>query len=79
MSRVNVENHYIEWVEACKSGKKTVCPIEFGREMTEMGLLGAISLLKKRLIKWDPDSMQITNSQQANRFVDPLDREGWDV
>ena len=79
MSRVDIENHYIEWVEACKSGKKTVCPIEFGCEMTEMGLLGAISLRAKRLIKWDAKSMQITNSSQANGFVDPPYREGWDV
>jgi predicted dehydrogenase len=79
LSRVEQDYHYIEWVEACKTGKKTVCPIEFGCEMTEMGLLGSISLRAKRMIQWDAESMRITNSSQANNFVDPPYREGWEI
>jgi hypothetical protein len=69
--------HYREWVDACKTGKKTVCPIEFGCEMTEVGLLGALSLRTKRMINWDGRAKRVTNSEVADRLVDPEYRSGW--
>jgi len=77
MPRCNYKVHYTEWVEACKTGKKTTCPIEFGCEMTEMGLLGTLALRARRLIKWDAKAMKVTNSKQADSFVDPPYRDGW--
>lgn len=77
LGRCERENHYREWTQACKSGKRTVCPIEFGCEMTEVALLGTISLRARRMIKWDAEAMRVTNSEQANGFVDPPYRKGW--
>ncbi len=74
-----VEDHYGEWTRACKTGEATVCPIEFGCEMTEMALLGALALRTGRVLEWDSKAMRITNSEQANRLVDPPYREGWSV
>ena len=71
--------HYTEWVEACKTGKKTTCPIEFGCEMTEMGLLGALSLRARRLIQWDAKAMKVTNSKHADDLVDPPYLNGWSM
>ena len=69
--------HYREWVAACKTGMKTVCPVDFGCEMTELGLLGALSLRTKQRITWDAATGQVTNSEKANRYVGPPYRAGW--
>jgi hypothetical protein len=76
-----VPDHYGEWTRACKSGARTVCPIDFGCEMTEMGLLGALALRVGRgqLLEWDAQAMRITNSAAANRYIDPPYRAGWPV
>lgn len=46
LHRCEAKDHYREWTQGCKTGKKTVCPIEFGAEMTEVALLGALSLAR---------------------------------
>ena len=77
MPRCDYRVHYTEWVDCCKSGKKTTCPVEFACEMTEMGLLGAVSLRARRLVQWDPKAMKVANSNQANSYVDPPYQNGW--
>ncbi len=74
-----VDDHYGEWTQACKTGARTVCPIEFGSEMTEMALLGALTLRTGRILEWDAKAMQVTNSEKANSLVDPPYREGWSL
>jgi hypothetical protein len=72
-----VEEHYQEWTQACKTGDETVCPVEFGCEMTEMALLGALSLRTGRVLEWDAKAMKVTNSKQADSLIDPPYRSGW--
>ena len=76
---VRCEKHYQEWTEACKSGTKTVCPVEFGCEMTEVALLGSLALRTERLLKWDSREMRITNDEEAHQFVNPPYRKGWEI
>lgn len=71
------QDHYRQWTEACKTGARTVCPIEFGCEMTEMALLGALALRTGRVLQWDAKAMRVTNDEEANRLVDPPYRDGW--
>ena len=74
-----VEDHYKEWTQACKTGAKTVCPIEFGCEMTEMALLGALALRTGRVLEWDAKAMKVANSDQADGLIDPPYRAGWSL
>ena len=70
-------DHYGEWIRACKTGTRTVCPVEFGCEMTEMALLGTLALRTKRVLAWDAEVMRVTNHADSNKFVDPPYRDGW--
>jgi predicted dehydrogenase len=75
-----VEEHYKEWTTACKTGEKTVCPIEYGCEMTEVGLLGALALRTKKLLEWDAEVMQVTNQGiDVSMLVKPPYRKGWEI
>jgi hypothetical protein len=71
------ESHYTEWTRACKTGGRTVCPVEFGCEMTELALLGTLALRTRRVLAWDAKEMRITNNEEANDLVDPPYRKGW--
>jgi hypothetical protein len=77
MGRCN--DHYREWTQACKTASRTVCPIEFGCEMTEMALLGTLALRTRRVLAWDAKAMRVTNHADANKLVDPPYRDGWSL
>ncbi len=79
LSRCEEEDHYLEWTQACKTGKTTICPIELGCEMTETALLGTLALRTRRVIEWDAKAMRVTNSEQANSLIDPPYRNGWSL
>jgi len=44
LSRCEREDHYIEWIKACKAGKKSIMPIELACDYTEFALLGTATL-----------------------------------
>jgi hypothetical protein len=69
--------HYREWIEACKGGKPTTCPIQFGGKMTEVALLGAIAARTERYLEWDSKNLTITNDKEANALVRQPYREGY--
>ncbi len=74
------KDHYMNWVNACKSGSDTDCPIELGCEMTEVALLGSLALRTQRYIQWDSDAMRITNANEdINNMIDPEYRKGWRI
>ena len=73
------DDHYREWTQACKTGGRTVCPIEFGCEMTEMALLGTLALRTRRPLAWNAKEARVTNYDKANDLVDPPYRNGWSL
>jgi len=44
LPRCERPDHYAEWIRACKAGKKSITPIEFGCDLTEFALLGTATL-----------------------------------
>ena len=74
------EDHYGNWITACKTGSQTDCPIVLGCEMTEMALLGALALRTDQLLEWDSKAMRVTNQgSEVNTLVNPPYREGWKI
>jgi predicted dehydrogenase len=71
--------HYKEWIEACKGGKPANCNFEFAGRMTEVAQLGTLAARAARLLEWDHDRMAITNDAEANGWVNPPYRKGWNL
>ena len=44
LKRCERADHYTEWIQACKAGKKSIMPIETACDYTEFALLGAATL-----------------------------------
>jgi len=67
-----------QWVAACKGGAASLANFELQSPVTEAFLLGCIAQrLPGERLEWDPASMRVTNSEQANRYVDPPYRGGY--
>ena len=69
--------HYDEWLIACRGGTPAMSNFDYAGRLTEMVLLGNVSIRAGRKIEWDADKMQVTNAPEANQFVKREYRKGW--
>jgi predicted dehydrogenase len=69
--------HDKEWFRACKGGQPGGANFEISGLITEALLLGNVALRFKESIKWDSDSLKVTNIPEANKFIRRDYRQGW--
>jgi predicted dehydrogenase len=72
-----VPNHYRDWTEACKTGRKASVDFDLGSRMTEIALLGTLAARTASVLEWDPKNMRIPNHPEANALLHPPYRAGW--
>ena len=53
------------------------CPFEYAAKLTEVMLLGIVSLRAGRKLAYDAAHMRVTNDPDANEFLSRVPREGW--
>lgn len=78
MTLPRVRDHFVDWLDAIKSGGKAGSDFDYGGPLTEIALLGIIAT--KRLgekLEWDGPNARFANSAQANQCLNPPYREGW--
>ena len=69
-----------EWLNACKGGKdKPGGNFEFEGMVTETLLLGNVAVRTGEKLTWDCPNLKITNSEQAQKYVRPERRSGWEL
>ena len=71
--------HAQEWLAAVKAGKPEMCYSRFdiGARLTEIMLLGCVSLRTGRKIEWDGPKMVAKNCPEAAPYIRRQDRSGW--
>ena len=71
--------HHLEWINAIKEGKPELCYSRFavGGALTEIMLLGCVSLRCGKKIEWDGPAMRATNAPEAAPFIQRDNRAGW--
>ncbi len=71
--------HHLEWLDAIKQGKPELCYSRFavGAKLTEIMLLGCVSLRTGKKIAWDGPNMRATNCPEAAQFIQRENRAGW--
>jgi predicted dehydrogenase len=74
-----VQAHALEWLDAVKANKPEMCYSRFdiGARLTEIMLLGCVSLRVGQKIEWDGHKMVAKNCPQAAPFIRRQDRSGW--
>src|SRR5208282_4456971 len=71
------EDHYLQFVEACRGNGKTSAPFAYAGPLTESVLLGCLSTrFPQTVLEWDAGKLQVTNEKDANRFVRREYRKG---
>ncbi len=73
------DNHYREWVNACKGSGKTFSSFEIGGPLTELMQLINLATLFEEALEYDPQSGRILNSHRANRLLHRDYRRGWSI
>jgi hypothetical protein len=71
--------HAQEWLVAVKENKPEICYSRFDitARLTEIMLLGCVSLRAGQKIEWDGPKMVAKNCPQAAQFIRRQDRSGW--
>jgi hypothetical protein len=71
--------HHLEWIDAIKRGKPELCYSRFdiGSRLTEIMLLGCVSLRVGKTIEWDGPSMVAKNCPEAAPYIKRENRAGW--
>lgn len=72
-------DHYQDWIGACKGGPKPSADFDYSGPLTEMVLLGNVSILTGKKLLWDGPNLKITNVPEANAFLQRQYRQGWSL
>jgi hypothetical protein len=83
---VRVDDHYQEWIRACKGGPPAGANFDWAGPLAESVLLGNVGLRRQlredltlcRLL-WDSAALKFTNLEEANKFVRRDYRAGWSL
>jgi predicted dehydrogenase len=72
---------YQDWLAGIRSSDpdRPSCPFSYAGPLTEAYLLGNIALKVGATIQWDAKTMQVTNNDQANQYVQRPYRKGWEL
>ncbi len=80
IANVPGNDHYLQFVEACRGNGQTSAPFSYSGPLTESVLLGCLSTrFPTTRLTWDAAKLQVTNEKKANDFVRRKYRKGWEV
>jgi len=66
-------------VDAAKGKTPASCPFEYAARLTEVMLLGVVSLKAGKKIEYDGANMRVTNVPAANQYLERAPRAGWSL
>lgn len=80
LPRPGAQDHYLQFVDACRGEGKTSAPFSYAGPMTESILLGCLSTrFPKTTLEWNAAELKFDNVAEANAFVKPTYRKGWEI
>lgn len=71
--------HMRDWIEAIKTGGQACSNFEYASALTGMVLLGNLSIRAGKKIEWDAKNMRATNCSEADEFIRPAYRKGYEL
>ena len=71
--------HQRDWIRACKGGEPACSNFGVAGPYTEWMVLGAVAARVEGKLLWDPKKMEFTNNREANKYVKPVFRKGWEL
>ncbi len=78
LDRCPNQDHYNEFVEACKGNGTTKSHFGYAGPMTETILLCVIAMYAGKPLEYDGDNLRFTNDENANQWISKQYRAGWE-
>ena len=79
-SIVRSNGHYRDWIDAIKNGHSASSNFEYGARLTEITLLGVLSLrLGGEKVYWDAKNMKAIGLPEADKLIQEPIRKGWEM
>jgi predicted dehydrogenase len=69
----------IEWIAAIKGGPPAMSNFDYAALLTETILLGNVAMRVGKKLEWDGPGMKATNCPEADQFIRPAFRKGWEL
>ena len=80
LPRVAGDNHYLQFVAACRGAGTTSTPFSYSGPLTELVLLGCLATrFPQTTLQWDAEKLKVTDDEKASQFVRRRYRKGWEV
>lgn len=70
-------SHEMNWVDAVKGKTQASTPFEYASRLTEVMLLGIVSMRAGAKIFYDGENMRVTSPAKANELLTREYRQGW--
>jgi hypothetical protein len=67
----------MNWINAIKGRDELSSDFEYGARLTEIMLLGIVSLRAKSKLHYDAKNMRVTNNEAANQYLTREYRKGF--
>ncbi|MHC4331780.1 MAG: Gfo/Idh/MocA family protein, partial [Planctomycetota bacterium] len=71
------ENHYQQWINACKGGPKPTADFDYSGPLSETILFGNVAARAGKKLLWDGPNLKVTNAPEANEYLRREYRQGW--
>jgi hypothetical protein len=71
--------HLRDWVRACKGGAPACSNFAIASKYTEWLVLGSAAVHFEGKLLWDNAKGEFSNNRDANRWVKPTFRKGWEL
>ena len=79
LPKVESVDHYVQFADACRGEGQTTSLFEYAGPLTETVLLGTVAIrVPEKLLKWNSETMRVTNMPAADQWLTKPYRTGWE-
>jgi hypothetical protein len=71
--------HMLDWIRACKGGSPSCSDFSISAPFAEWMAVGVVANRVPGKLEWDSKNLRFTNSAEANKYVQPVFRKGWEM
>ncbi|MEA3365899.1 MAG: gfo/Idh/MocA family oxidoreductase, partial [Candidatus Hydrogenedentes bacterium] len=79
LERIEGQNHYRDWLRACKGGKPACSNFDYAGPFTEMVQFGNLVVKSGEKLHWDNKKGVVTNVKNPAAIVSKEYRRGWEL
>jgi predicted dehydrogenase len=79
IERVRANNHYGNWIDACKGGAPACSNFDYAGPFTEMVLMGVVALQAGQKVEWDAVDGTLAGSSDVRHLLTKEYRNGFEL